>query len=300
MIIDIENEYSLKLKENIDQNIVYKFIFNNKYPNSKFEDFNNGKILYALSNLECVDFKNEFYLTFINDNYIYADSLINYFNYVLNHNLEFYSITDSSEERYHFQLYLFSIKSTSIEKFRNYIQIFNPNIHIDIIKIFETKMSYLKIAYIDINYENNIFYNNNILYETFVTKNILPIININKLFNIIKNFKNTVFNIIPTNFDLDIYKSHKDLEEFSDDRLYNHFLNYGQYEPRIYSKHNFILPVYLRKLLKQSELLHYFDVPDDFNLEKYSATYSDLIGKNSKELLFHWVLYGSKENRTYL
>lgn len=299
VIIDIENEYSLKLKELVDEKIVYKFILNNKYPNSKFEDFNSEKIKYAFENLEYINYNNDFYITFINDNYIYADSLSDYFNYVKDHNLEFYSMTDSTEERYHYQLYLFSLKSTSVDKFRDFIKIYNHNIHFDIIKIFDNKIAYLKIAYIDINYENNIFYNNNILYETLVKKKLLPIININKINNIIKNFKNTIFNIIPTNFDIEIYRSHKDLSDLNDDKLYNHFLSYGQYEPRIYSNNNFILPVYIRDLLKDCNLLYYFDVPDDFNLENYSARYPDLKGKNSKELLFHWVLYGSRESRIY-
>jgi len=299
IIIDIENEYSLRLKKEIDSNIVYKFIFNNKYPNSNFEDFNNEKIKYTLENLEYINLDNDFYITFINDNYIYADSLDDYFNYVKIHNLDFYSMTDSSEERYHYQLYLFSIKSSCIEKFKDYIKIYNPHIHFDIIKIFNSKMCYLKIAYIDINYENNIFYNSNTLYEILVKKNLLPIININKLNNIIKNFKNTIFNVIPTNFNIDVYRSHNDLLDFNDDKLYNHFLNYGQYEPRIYSKNNFILPVYLRNLLKKSNILHFYDVPDDFNLENYSANYIDLKEKSSKDLLFHWVSYGHKENRIY-
>lgn len=300
IIIDLENEFSLKLKELIDNDIVYKFILNNKYPNNPFIDFNNEKIIYLLDNLDEINFKNNFYVTFISDNYIYTDPLLNYFNYVNEHNLEFYSMTDSTEERYHFQLYLFSIKSTSVVKFKNYIKIYNPNIYIDVLKIFETKMSYLKIAYIDINYENNIFYNNNILYETYVKLNLLPIININKLNQIINNFKNTIFNTIPSNFNIEIYKTHKDLEEFPDDKLYNHFLNYGQYEPRIYSKDNYILPIYLREILKKTDLLPYFDVPDDFNIENYSYKYIDLKNKSNKELLIHWVQYGSKENRSYV
>jgi hypothetical protein len=299
IIVDIENEFSLRLKELIDQKNVYKYLLNNKFPNSPFEDFNNEKIKYVLNNLEFIDFNNEFYVTFINDNYIYGDSLDNYFNYINIHNLDFYSMTDSTEGRYHYQLYLFTLKSTSVEKFKDYIKIYNHNIEYDIIKIFNKKMSYLKIAYIDINYENNIFYNSNSLYQSLVENNLLPIINLNKLENIKKNFRNTIFNIIPNNFDLETYKSHEDLKDLSDDKLYNHFLNYGQYEPRIYSKNNFIYPVYIRDLLKKCDLLKYYDVPDDFNLEKYNSFYSDLIGKNSKELLFHWVNYGSKENRIY-
>jgi hypothetical protein len=300
IIIDNENEFSEKLKYTIDEKIVYKFFFYNNFSEKKIDDFNYEKIKYVLDNLDNIDLNNNFYFTIIDDNYIYSDSLKNYFNYVNEHNLEFYSMTDSSEERYHYQLYLFSIKSNSVEKFRDYLKMNNKNLIYNLIQIFNSKMCYIKVAYIDINYENNIFFNSSLLYQALVEEGILPIINLNKLELIKKNFKKSIFNVIPANFNLEIYKSHNDLQNMTDEKLYNHFLNYGQYEPRIYSKDQFIYPIYIRNMLKNSNLLHFYDVPDDFNLKTYSTKYDDLKRKNSKELLIHWVSFGLKENRTYI
>jgi len=160
-------------------------------------------------------------------------------------------------------------------------------------------MPFLKIAYLKNNIDNNIFYNITFFYELIKNK-ILPIINLNMLFTIKNNFKYTYYKSIPSNFDIDIYRlSNSDLINYKDNELYKHFLNYGQYEFRKYSKYNYILPKYLRFYLKEYDLLNYFDVPEDFNVFKYRENNNDLTNLNIKDLLIHWVNYGIYENRKY-
>ena len=173
IVIDIETEHSINLKDKIihDKNI-YKYLLDNIFnKNIENNDFNYEKIKYVLKNINYQYFN---YVTIISDNYIYSNHLNDYFNYVYNHNLDFYSFTDTTENDYNYQLYLFSFKSTYIIKI---IEYFNNENDIDIIKnkfssIFNTKMSFVKIAYLDHNYKNDIFMNDKV-YEYFLENNII-------------------------------------------------------------------------------------------------------------------------------
>lgn len=310
IIIDINNDFSINLKNNIvsdnDKNSdsdsnkinIYKYLLNNKFLNNDLEDINIDKILYVLNDLI---YSNFHYITFINDNYIYCDNLKAYFEYIDNHNLEFYSYTDSTEHEYHFQLYLFSIYSKSLYKFIELINTEKNNILFKLISIFETKMPFLKIGYNNNNIGTNIFYNNK-MHECLVENNMLPIINIHKLFFSKNNFKYNIFTSIPDNFDINIYKSNniqKDLLDYSDEDIYNHFLNYGQFEFRQYCKDYYVLSKPLREKLTKCNLLHFFDVPNDFNIHIYREKNTDLHHLNINELLLHWIHYGNNEGREF-
>ena len=279
------------------KNKIYKYILNNNLKKNDFDDLAKDNIINILNNL---DYKKFDYITFINDNYIYCENLKDYFNYVNKYQLDFYSYTDSTEYIYHFQLYLFTIKSSSVLKFKKFINTtIDENIVFKIHLLFEKKMPFLKIAYLKNNIDNNIFHNTKFFYE-LIKKKILPIINLNMLFSIKNNYKYTFYQNIPEYFDIDIYKSNKDLAHYNDEQLYSHFLNYGQYEFRVFSNYNYVLPKFIRNYLKEYNILIYFDVPEDFNVFKYREYNSDLNNLNIRDLLIHWINYGYYEDRKYL
>jgi hypothetical protein len=237
--------------------------------------------------------------------YIDLNSAINkrkkdYFNYVDNHNLDFYSYTDTTENEYNYQLYLFSFKSIYVNKIISFLKnkINIEDINRNFKSLFEKKMAYIKVAYIDNNFQQNIYMNDKV-HEYFLNNNIIPILNINKLLIIKKNYDNTIFNTIPENFDLEIYRNHKDLKNYSDEFLYNHFLNYGQFEIRNYCIDNFIYPIYIRNQLEKCNLLEFFDVPYDFNMVKYKELNPEVGNLNRINLLLHYVDIGYNEKKPY-
>ena len=161
-------------------------------------------------------------------------------------------------------------------------------------------MSYLKIGYLENNLNINIFNNNN-FYKYLFENNILPVISILSLLFLKNNYNYTIHNNIPDDFDINIYKLHEDLKSFSNEYLYKHFVNYGQYEGRIYNNtntHNCILPQYIRDYLEQENLLYYFDIPCKFNIYNYKKNNSELENLNDTELVIHWINYGQYENKS--
>ena len=160
-------------------------------------------------------------------------------------------------------------------------------------------MSLLKIAYYNDNISNNIF-NNQRIYKIVFMNKLLPIININNLYNYRNNFDVIIHTTIPSNFDIEIYRKYPDLNDKSEIFLHNHFLLNGQFENRNYSEDgNYILPIFLRTVLKSLNLLYYFDVPDNFSIEQYKKYNTDLTNISNRELYLHWINYGKFENRRY-
>jgi hypothetical protein len=294
IIIDIDNEYSQKLKDLIK--CTYIVIDKKKKIRDPISDFDIYSIQYLLKNYK-LPIDNH-YITFILDKYIYCNNLADYFQYIDNHNLDFCSFTDSTELRYHYQLYLFTISNHVFNKFKNYmINNENENLELYLADIFILKMPYLKVAYINENNGINIYYNY-VLYEKLFTKKILPIINLKILENYKNNFTVDKYDKIPFHFNIDIYRKYPDLMDKSDDFLYNHFLEYGQFENRNYSDHGrYILPLFMRNILKLFDLLYLFDVLDQFTVAEYRNSNKDLDYLTDKELFFHWINSGKYENR---
>jgi hypothetical protein len=159
----------------------------------------------------------------------------------------------------------------------------NNDIEFDLPKIFNKKMPFLKIAYVNDNISNNIFYNYK-LYKILFNNKFLSIININSLNNYLNNF------------DFEIYINNQYSNNSSDS-----FLNDKQIGNRDYSENgNYILPIYIREILLSFNLLYYFDVPDDFIVENYKNNNIDLKNMSKKELYLHWINYGRVEDRKYI
>jgi hypothetical protein len=300
IIIDIDNIFSKRLKKIINEsNNIYIYVTENCFIKKNLSDLNINSILYLFNiydkKIECN------YLTFISDNYIYCDNLEDYFEYINEHDLDFYSYTDSSQKKYHYQLYFFSISYKSLNSFKSFIinNKDNDDIEFNLPKIFDNKMPFLKIAYLDDNISNNIFYNYK-LYKNLVITKLLPIININYLYHCKINFNVIIHSAIPVNFDIEIYKNYEDLKDKTDLFLYNHFLLYGQFENRNYSEDgNSILPNFIRHILESFDLLYFFDVPDDFDRNSYRKKNKDINKLSDTELYLHWINFGKNENRSY-
>jgi hypothetical protein len=310
IVVDEDNEISDKLLENIKEmvNNSKKDLINNTINDTIHIKYNSSnkyldieKIIFTLKDRDCSSYNN---IVFISDSHIYLNSLKDYFDYINNYNIDLCSYNDSSENEYHCQLYLFSIKSKCINNFLNFIELEkdNPKFIYKFPKIFEKSIPFLKIAYIQDNSYKNIFYNKN-LYKYFVKNDILPVIDLVLLNDYTNTYNYSTFEILPNNFDLEIYKSNEDLKNFSDNFLYNHFLEYGQFEFRKYSDDedniNFILPSFIREKLKENNLLQFYDVPDDFNLYSYKKKYKDLEDLDENRLIMHWIKYGYYEKRSY-
>ena len=60
-----------------------------------------------------------------------------------------------------------------------------------------------------------------------------------------------------------------------------------------------ILPTYIRNILHKYKLLDYFDVPYNFNINKYKEYNKKLAHFDEKSLVNHWNKYGKNENRRY-
>lgn len=294
LICDIEHDYSLKLKNNIQNNIFKYFInsINNIY----------DTILFALNNINIHIFD---YITFINDEFIYCSDLKIFFDYFKKHNLDLCSYTDSSEMIYHYQLNFFSIHTRNISILINFLEnskddiTYKYNFH----NLFDKAYPFLKTAYIYENLNKNIFYNDNV-YEFYMNNNLLPIININRLINLKNNFKINVHLKIPNDFDFNIYKNKANILDKDETFIYNHFLKDGQFQIIKYKNNNknynnTILPEFIRSKLEIYGLLYLFDIPNDFDTLTYKILNDDLNNLNEEELIKHWINYGKNENRKY-
>lgn len=306
IIIDIENYFSKLLEDLImneeNKNVIY--MTNDNCKKNIFMDLNVNAITYFfdISNEEIYkDILEHKYITFISDNYIYCNDLIDYFKYINDHPLDFYAYSDSSEKDYHCQLYFFSVACKSLDKFKEYMfkNKDNNDIEFNLLKIFDSKIPFLKVAYINDNVSHNIFYNHKLFKKLFINK-LLPIINIQYLYNFINNYNTIIHTQIPFNFDIEIYRKYDDLKDKSDVFLHNHFLVNGQFENRNYSNDgNYILPNFIRSVLKSLNLLYFFDVPDNFTTTKYKEYNKDIASLSDKELYIHWINYGKDEGRVY-
>lgn len=281
-------------KENANDNVSYFQIYNDNYLE---------KISISIEKADKFSYSN---LVFIEDNYIYCNSLQNYFNYINSHKiLNICSYTDSSEIEYHLQIFMLSVNFNIINKFKKFLNeknfVYNDVMY-NLLKIFNNSYSYLKIAYNESNINKNIFLNNDYLYKILMDNNELPIISIQKIKEYQTNIDDRIIlKDLPENFDVEIYREYNDLYNYSDEFLKKHFINFGQYEKRRYSDECYfsILPLFIRKYLNSCNLLELFDFPEKFDLLVYREYNKDLNNFNIYDLFNHWVQFGRYENRIY-
>lgn len=175
---------------------------NTKYyemPNSYYYDF--GKWIYALQNIINADEYD--YIILTNDSFIIHNSINHFFNLAAIHNVELYGYNDSTQTRYHYQSYLFSLRSDVVKKFIENVTDNNLNITCqqDVIMNFEVKMTdwffskkcFLEIGKFKLNQLKNIFFINDLLYIPLKSSKLLPF---TKLKRILQDHREVSFDSI--------------------------------------------------------------------------------------------------------
>lgn len=160
----------------------YKYLNVSYYeiPNSSYYDF--GKWIYALQSVVKIDKYD--YIVLTNDSFIIHSSINHFFNLTALHDVELYGYNDSTQTRYHYQSYLFSLRKDAVKIF--IYNVMNTKINItsqhDVIMNFEVKMTdwftskkcFLVIGYFKLNQFKNIFFINDLLYIPLKSSNLLP------------------------------------------------------------------------------------------------------------------------------
>jgi hypothetical protein len=150
--------------------------------------YDYGKWVYAL---ETINYTNYDYIVLTNDSYIIHSPIHHFYNLTAKNNVELYGYNDSTQNGYHYQSYLFSLRSDVIQKF---IDIFKSKKNIinsqqDVINEFELKITsffnsyncFLKIGNLFENKTRNIFFNNDKLYYKLFINNLLPFTKIKRI-----------------------------------------------------------------------------------------------------------------------
>jgi len=157
-------------------------------PNSSYYDF--GKWIYALQSVVKVDKYD--YIVLTNDSFIIHSSINHFLNLTALHDVELYGYNDSTQTRYHYQSYLFSLRKDAVKIFID--NVMNKKINItsqhDVIMNFEVKMTdwftskkcFLLIGYFKLNQCKNIFFINDRLYIPLKSSNLLPFTKLKRIF----------------------------------------------------------------------------------------------------------------------
>ena len=188
------------------------------YMESKNENtYDFGKWIFGL---KAFNYSKYNFIVFTNDSFIIHAPIDHYFNLVYKNNVEFYGYNSSTQNRYHYQSYLFSIKVESIDKFINNFNIKRGSIRNqqDVIFKYEltmtdwfiTKKCFLNIGILPSNKQRNIFFTNHALYSNLKKTNLLPFTKIKSInpavLNNSMNFINTYIHDGPyaTKYESDI------------------------------------------------------------------------------------------------
>ena len=173
------NEEMKKYYENI--NIQYFEIENDA-------TFDFGKWVYLLNN---IDYTKYDYVIFKNDSFIMHSTIPHFINLTIKKNKELYGYNDSSQSRYHYQSYLFSLRADVVYKLMNFFNENKNKIHNqnDVVQNFELVLTdlfqnndcYLKIANLSIHQGKNIFFDNDFLYKALKINRLLPFTKIKRL-----------------------------------------------------------------------------------------------------------------------
>ena len=156
-------------------------------PNSSYYDF--GKWVYVLRNIVNANVYD--YIVLTNDSFIINSSINHFLNLTSIHNVELYGYNDSTQTRYHYQSYLFSLRKDAVKIFID--NVMDKNVTIisqeDVINNFEVKMTdwfvskkcFLSIGNFKLHKYKNIFFTNDELYEPLKSSNLLPFIKLKRI-----------------------------------------------------------------------------------------------------------------------
>ena len=183
MINSSDAKYNSELKNKMT-GVITKYY---EIPNDKaLLDF--GKWIHVLNNININDYD---YVVFSNDSIIIQGNISHFFNNMINKNVDFYGYNDSTQLKYHYQSYLFGLKSSQTH---NLIKMVNDRKHlikdykslicnteILMTDYFVNNDCFLKIGNIPSHKGKNIYFENNIFYNLLFKKKILPILKVKKI-----------------------------------------------------------------------------------------------------------------------
>jgi len=164
------------------------------YKNVKYKEVDNestydfGKWIKGLS---IIDYKKYNFIIFTNDSYIIHAPINHFFNLTFKNNVDFYGYNDSTQGRYHYQSYLFSLRSDVIPVFITNYNDKKDNIQnqADVINHYELTMTdwfnnkkcFLQIGNIETHKTLNIFFTNDSLYNILKKTTLLPFTKIKRI-----------------------------------------------------------------------------------------------------------------------
>ena len=182
----VQTEFQDKIKEYFE------------IPNDKWLDF--GKWKYILNNF---DYSVYDFITFTNDSFYIHQPICFFYNLATLKNKELYGYTSSSEIKYHYQSYLFTLKKDAVFKLKDFLDYeMTPKItviylEINLIHLFSTKDCFLDVGNISINHKKNIFFNNSFLYNILLKHHLLPFTKLKKQKLSVYNYNNTSITFSP-------------------------------------------------------------------------------------------------------
>ena len=148
----------------------------------------SGKWVELLNQKDCYFYD---YIFFVNDSFIIEDSINHFINLAVKKNIELYAYNDSTENKYHYQSYLFCIRSDAVYKYINMFNLHKNNIkcfkdlitnyELNMIDYFSTTDCFLKIGEMPSNVGVNIFFYNDYLYEMLKNTGVLPFVKLKRI-----------------------------------------------------------------------------------------------------------------------
>ena len=174
-----------------------------------------GKWIFGLNTFNYSKYN---FVIFTNDSFIIHAPIDHYFNLIYKNNVEFYGYNSSTQNRYHYQSYLFSIRRESINTFIHNFNIRKGNIknqhdvimnyELTMIDWFSSKNCFLNIGNFPSHNEKNIFFTNNVLYDKLKRTNLLPFTKIKSISStIVNNTANFIITYINISIPVNNYES---------------------------------------------------------------------------------------------
>lgn len=155
--------------------------------NEKYIDF--GKWNHVLN--KCCNYNDYDYVVLTNDSYIIHSSINHFLNLAAKYNVELYGYNDSTEVKYHYQSYLFILRTDAVPTFINKVTepnlIINNsydviiNLEVNMADWFSTHKSFLKIGNFVLEKGHNIFFTNDALYLPLKNSGLLPFTKIKRI-----------------------------------------------------------------------------------------------------------------------
>lgn len=133
------------------------------------------------------------HIVLTNDSYYLTDTIYHYYKSMTTNNAQLYGYNDSTQVRYHYQSYLYSVRREALDlltkhyfqvapKLSGYMKVVEL-IELKLCDIFQTKDCFLRIGNLPFHRGKNIFFNSDKLYNFLLKKGILPIVKIKRMNN---------------------------------------------------------------------------------------------------------------------